>query len=245
MDFGCNKKMRRFYTLPENFSQTNVILDLEETRHLRDVLRLKITEKVRVFDGLGKEFICEIEEISKKLSKLKILNEISPISPESNLDLTLAVALLKGDKLDLVVQKAVELGVTQIIPLSTFRCDVKSIRLDRLQRICLEATKQCGRAKLMQIVSCNEFREFVQNTKGNNLLFSEAGGKSLSSIKLPNKINELTAIIGPEGGWEDSELEIARNNDIQIITLGGRILRAETASISIASVLQHKFGDFI
>jgi 16S rRNA (uracil1498-N3)-methyltransferase len=242
MDFGCHKKMRRFYTLPENFTKSKVTLDFEETRHLRDVLRLKIAEKVRVFDGQGKEFVCEIEEVSKKSSKLKILNEISPISLESNLDLTLAVALLKGDKLDLVVQKAVELGVTEIIPISTIRSDVKSIRLDRLQRISLEATKQCGRAKLMQVVACVEFTEFVKNVEGNKVLFSEANGESFSSIESTNK---LTAVIGPEGGWEDSELEIASKNGFQIITLGGRILRAETASISIASILQHNFGDLI
>ncbi len=232
--------MRRFYTSPENFKESKVTLDLEETRHLRDVLRLKLADKVRVFDGHGKEFLCEIEEISKKFSKLKIINEISPISPESNLDLTIAVALLKGDKLDLVVQKAVELGVTTFAPIVTLRCDVKSLRAERLNRISLEATKQCGRAKLMQIKPQIEFKEFINNCEGETILFSERSGQNFSNIKSCQK---LTAIIGSEGGWEDSELELASKKGIQIITLGGRILRAETAAISITTLLQHNFGD--
>ncbi len=232
--------MRRFYTSPENFKESKVTLDLEETRHLRDVLRLKIAETVRVFDGQGKEFLCEIEEISKKFSKLNIINEVSPISSESNLELTLAVALLKGDKLDLVVQKAVELGVTTFVPIVTIRCDVKSFRAERLNRISLEATKQCGRAKLMQIKPQVEFKDFINNCESETFLFSERSGEKFVSIKSDKK---LTAIIGSEGGWEDSEIELAGKKGIQIITLGGRILRAETAAISITSLLQHNFGD--
>src|SRR3954467_4861472 len=98
--------MRRFYASRENFSNDKVTLNLDETRHLRDVLRLREGEKVNVFDGAGKEFLCAIETISKKETALKIIEETAPSSPESDLDLTLAVALLKGEKFDLVIQKA-------------------------------------------------------------------------------------------------------------------------------------------
>jgi 16S rRNA (uracil1498-N3)-methyltransferase len=232
--------MRRFFAPIQNFSESNVTLDPEETRHLRDVLRLKIADEVRVFNGEGKEFHCKIGEIWKKSSNLTILKEVTPISPESNLDLILAVALLKGDKLDLVVQKAVELGVTKFVPISTVRSDAKAVRLDRLQRIALEATKQCGRAKLMQIIDLIEFNKFAQAAEGERILFAEKSGGKLETAKSGEKI---TASIGPEGGWEESEIEFARDNGFQIVTLGGRILRAETAAISIASLLQHKFGD--
>jgi 16S rRNA (uracil1498-N3)-methyltransferase len=233
--------MRRFFAPIQNFSESNVILDLEETRHLRDVLRLKITDEVRVFNGEGKEFHCKIIEISKKSSNLTILEEVTPISPESNLELILAVALLKGDKLDLVVQKAVELGVAKFVPISTIRSDAKAVRLDRLQRIAMEATKQCGRARLMQISELIEFRKFVQVADGEKVLFAERSGGKLANLKSGKKI---TAFIGPEGGWEESEIEFVQANDFKIVTLGGRILRAETAAISITSLLQHNFGDF-
>jgi 16S rRNA (uracil1498-N3)-methyltransferase len=233
--------MRRFFAPIQNFSESNVILDLEETRHLRDVLRLKITDEVRVFNGEGKEFHCKIIEISKKSSNLTILEEVAPISPESNLELILAVALLKGDKLDLVVQKAVELGVARFVPISTVRSDAKAVRLDRLQRIAMEATKQCGRARLMQVSELIEFRKFAQVADGEKVLFAERSGGKLANLKSGKKI---TAFIGPEGGWEESEIEFARENGFQIVTLGGRILRAETAAISITSLLQHNFGDF-
>ena len=100
--------MRRFYASIEQFQSPKVSLNHEETRHLRDVLRLKEADKVQIFDGAGREFLCEIQSIGKKETRLEIIEEIAPTAPESKLNLTLAVALLKGEKFDLVVQKAVE-----------------------------------------------------------------------------------------------------------------------------------------
>ncbi|HRH43539.1 MAG TPA: 16S rRNA (uracil(1498)-N(3))-methyltransferase [Pyrinomonadaceae bacterium] len=237
--------MRRFYAPVENFNNSQVTLNIEETRHLRDVLRLRMGEEIAVFDGHGKEFLCKIETIEKKESHLKIIEEILPKSPESNLNLTLAVAILKGEKFDLVIQKAVELGVSKFVPIFTKRCDVKlkdnDKKLERWQRIILEASKQSGRAKLMEIESPINFESFVKKSDGENfVLFSERNGENFSAIK--SSLN-ITAIIGSEGGWEDSEIELAQKKGIQIITLGGRILRAETAVIAISALLQNHFGD--
>lgn len=237
--------MRRFYAPLENFTETNVVLNLEETRHLRDVLRLRVSDQVQVFDGEGKEFLCEIETIGKKESVLTIIEEIAPKSSESNLNLTLAVAILKGEKFDLVIQKAVELGVSKFIPITTKRTDVKlkdaDKRLERWQRIILEASKQCGRAKLMKIESPISFESLVKKSGDEKFaLFSERNGENFSAIK--PSLN-ITTIIGSEGGWEDSEIELAQNNGVQIVTLGGRILRAETAVIAISALLQNHFGD--
>lgn len=239
--------MRRFFSSKENFSSAKVSLNSDETKHLRDVLRLRIGENVQVFDGDGKEFLCEIESISKKETILKIIEEISPLASKSNLDLTLAVALLKGEKFDLVVQKAVELGVNTFVPLVTKRCDVKiknaqdfNKKLERLNRIALEACKQSGRADLMKITDLIDFQKFIETAEGAKVLFSERNGESFADIK-PDK--KITAVIGSEGGWEDFEIESAKNRGFQIITFGGRILRAETAAISIATILQHRFGD--
>lgn len=236
--------MRRFYTPKENFQTDKAILNLEETRHLRDVLRLREGAEIQVFDGEGKEFLGAIEKISKSETHLEIIKEVAPSALESSLNLTLAVALLKGDKFDLVVQKAVELGVTKLIPLNTKRADVKlkesKKKSERWRKIALEAAKQSGRAKLMQIEKPIDFNEFVQIKVGTRILFAERNGAGLAEIKTTQQI---TAVIGAEGGWEDSEIETAQKNDFQIITLGERILRAETAAIAITAVLQHRFGD--
>jgi len=243
--------MRRFYAPEENFQAGKITLDLEETRHLRDVLRLREGEIVQIFDGAGREFSCEIRQIQKKETILEILSEVSPSAPVSNLDLTLAAAILKGEKFDLVVQKAVELGVTKLSPVITKRTDVKlkdaEKKVERWRKIALEAAKQSGRADLMKIEVPIDFKEFLKipalkpNGVENLLLFAERGGENFSAINAGKKI---TAVIGSEGGWEDSEIEWAKNSGFQIVTLKGRILRAETAAIAIAAVLQHRFGDF-
>lgn len=236
--------MRRFYASVEQIQPEKITLSVEETRHLRDVLRLKETEKVQVFDGAGREFLCLIESIGKKETTLKILEEITPAAPESDLNLTLGVALLKGEKFDLIVQKAVELGVNKLVPLNTKRADVKlkdsEKKIERWRKIALEACKQSGRARLMQIENLIDFDKFIEITDGTKILFAERGGEAFSAIERTKKI---TAIIGAEGGWESSEIESASEKNFQIITFGGRILRAETAVIAVAAILQNQFGD--
>lgn len=246
--------MRRFYAPAKNFNNPKIVLDFEQTRHLRDVLRLREAETIQIFDGEGQEFLCLIEKIGKKETVLKFIEEISPSAPESDLDLTLAAALLKGEKFDLVVQKAVELGVTKLVPLVTKRSDVKinTIKPDekkheRRRKIIVDATKQCGRAKLMRIEEPMQFSEFIKNSASragneNLFLFAEKSGGSFSDIKLKTG-KKIIAVVGAEGGWETAEIELATENNFQIITLNGRILRAETAAISAAAILQHRFGD--
>jgi len=238
--------MRRFYAPPENFTGRCVSLDLDETRHLRDVLRLHDGDNISVFDGAGREFLCTVETVEKKHTILTILDETSPTSPESHLDLTLAVAILKGEKLELVVQKAVELGVSTLQPLFTQRCDIKpntkDKKIERWRKIAHEAAKQSGRAKLMKIENPIGLETLPAGSDGENvILFTEREGSHFSEIK-PSK--KITAIVGPEGGWEDSELAWARERGFTLVTFGGRILRAETAAISVAAILQHRFGDF-
>jgi 16S rRNA (uracil1498-N3)-methyltransferase len=243
--------MRRFYAAPDQFTQNKIELSLEESKHLRDVLRLREGDEVSVFDGEGKEYSCRIEKTgrAKQPAGLIVIGEAEPPAPESPLDLTLAIALLKGEKFDLVVQKATELGVKKIVPLNTVRAGVKikkpdeaSKKLERWRRVALEAVKQSGRAKIPEIAAPVEFSEFIRDNDGVVLFFSERDGKSLDDAKVAG-MDKITAVIGPEGGWDDGELALAGERGARIVTLGGRILRAETAGIAVTALLQNLYGD--
>jgi 16S rRNA (uracil1498-N3)-methyltransferase len=186
-----------------------------------------------------------VAQARRESAELNLDEEIEPTRPESPLQIMLAVALLKGEKFDLVVQKATELGVTKIVPLITRYADIKlrdesdaSKRVARWQRIALEAAKQSGRAVVPTINNPSPF-ESVLCPSNPCLVFSEKSGHELTQIDA----DSVTAIIGSEGGWSDEELEHARAAGAQIVTLGGRILRAETAAITAAALLQHRFGD--
>src|ERR1043165_2567266 len=240
---------RRFFAPPSafNFDKRVVTWTADEARRLREVLRLKLGDEVSVFDGAGKEFRARVAQARREFAELELQDEIEPARPESPLRITLAVALLKGEKFDLVVQKATELGFVKIVPLITRHADIKlrdetdsTKRVARWQRIALEAAKQSGRG-LVPEVSGPKPLGAVLNAAAESpcLLFSEREGRGLRQIET----DEITAIIGSEGGWSDEELEQARAARAQIVTLGGRILRAETAAITAAALLQHRYGD--
>lgn len=256
---------RRFYAPPSAFSvgRQSVRLASDEARHLRDVLRLQRGDEVYVFDGEGKEFRCTIEDSRREFAQLRIEEEVEPARPESPLDLTLAVALLKGEKFDLVVQKATELGVTRILSVITERADVRlrdsrdeRKRVARWQRIALEAAKQSGRARvpevgapttLVTLLKAEPANETASFAERNNLrlIFSERDGESLTEAidQAPEGPRKVTALVGSEGGWTDDEIALARGADWKIVTLGGRTLRAETAAIAVLAVLQNLLGD--
>lgn len=236
--------MHRFYARPEKFADAFIVLDDGETRHLRDVLRLKEGAVVNVFDGNGREFECVVATIGKREASLSISTEIAPTAPESTLDLTVAAAITPGEKFDLAIQKSVELGVKRFIPIVTARTEVKlkdpEKRLERWRRVAFEAAKQCGRARLMQVENVALFASVFDERSRNVIIFSERDGDSFESI---DSSAVLTVLYGPKGGWSDEEIELARKKEARVITFGGRILRAETAAIAITAILQHRFGD--
>lgn len=245
--------VRRFYAPTMAFApdEESVVLDPDETRHLRDVLRLQNGDEVFVFDGAGREFRCAIETITRNSSELRVLAEIEPSRAESPLNLTLAIVLLKHEKFDLMVQKATELGVTRIVPITSERADVRprpdesaGKRLARWQRIALEAAKQSGRARVPEIAQVAVLESLLKTVQGERLMFAERSGEPARKVfeAFPDSHN-ISALVGPEGGWTDAEIEFARDCGWKIVTLGGRVLRAETAAITVAALLQHRFGD--
>jgi len=255
---------RRFYAPPSAFSPDgqSATLGTEETRHLHDVLRLRQGDEIYVFDGAGREFHCAVEIIAKDSTELRVISEVDPSRPESPIQLTLAIALLKGEKFDLVIQKATELGAKRIVPLETERADVQlrdigdaQKRVTRWRRIALEAAKQTGRAFVPEITAPLTLSSLVTSsgterkpsTESAHLMFAERSGTSFAEAtkSFAEQPAEIVALVGPEGGWTDEEIELAREGGCQIVTLGGRTLRAETAGITVLALLQHRFGDMV
>jgi 16S rRNA (uracil1498-N3)-methyltransferase len=236
--------MRRFYAPPDSFAGRTVILGEGETRHLRDVLRLSVGDVARVFDGGGGEFECKIETIEKRRTILSVADQVEPTCPESQLEIEVAAAVLPPEKFDLVVHKVVELGAARLQPLITARTEIRAgpviKRVDRWRKIVIEASKQCGRATLMEVAEPMKFESFVKQLHGEALVFSEREGSAFSDLAISNS---ATLMFGPKGGWTDEELDLAAASKATIITFGGRILKAETAAIAITAIIQHRFGD--
>ena len=244
---------RRFFAPVTDFARDHrtVTLSADEARHLREVLRLKPGDEVYVFDGGGREVACAVREVRRDQTLLEILREVEPARAESPFKLTLGLALLKGDKFDLVVQKATELGVSAIVPVETKLSDIKlrsdtdtEKRVIRWQRIALEAAKQSGRAVVPPVFSPEPFEAFLLRDDQQRMVFSEREGQSLMAVRKQfADVPAATVLVGPEGGLSDAEVSEAQQRGWTLITLGGRVLRAETAAITITALLQHMFGD--
>jgi 16S rRNA (uracil1498-N3)-methyltransferase len=250
-----NMTRRRFYAPPTSFDSGHTFVDLppDEARHLRNVLRLTSEDPCSVFDGEGHEYDCVVSDVRRDSARLKILSAVSPARRESSLHLTLALALLKGDKFDLVVQKSTELGVTEILPVMTKFADVRlrdqsdaRHRVTRWQRIALESAKQSGRALVPRISPPLDFEATLQSVRESNsigVMFSERDGQPFEQAIRDTATQKITALVGSEGGWADEELTAARSLGWKIVTLGGRTLRAETAAIAVTTLLQYRLGD--
>src|SRR5262249_42033699 len=240
----------RFYARPSSFTESSVKLDAEESHHLTRVLRLSEGARVFIFDGESAEYECEVARAAKREVELSLLRRLDG-DVESPLRLTLAQALIKGDKFDWVIQKATELGVTRIVPLVTDHSDIKRAeeradqRLQRWRRISLEALKQCGRRRLVEICEPAPFDDFCGSAEQSaRLIFSERGGESLREVSAKiQDIDQLSLCVASEGGWSEGELLKAGDSGFTPVRLGSRILRTETAAIVAVTLAQHLFGD--
>ena len=243
---------RRFYAQPSMISGSTVDLSPEETHHLVRVLRMKAGDEAFIFDGCGFEYRCRLASLRGDNARLEIIETLGG-EVESPVRITLAQALAKGEKFDFIVQKATELGVSAILPLVTDHADVKldergaRKRVERWRRVSLEALKQSGRRRLVEIsapLTLEQFFDAGGGTPGPTLVFSERGGGPIAgALGGTGRMASVAAVIGPEGGWSDGELELLGARAASIITLGPRVLRAETAAIVAITLLQHALGD--
>jgi 16S rRNA (uracil1498-N3)-methyltransferase len=242
----------RFHTTPSRIDAATIRLDADEAHHLARVLRLGPGDRVFVFDGGGNEWECEVAQTGKRDAELRILHRLENIV-EAPLAITLAQALVKGDKFDWIVQKTTELGVARIVPLLTDHSDVRlnkgrgeervEQKLQRWRRIALEAVKQCGRRHLVEIAEPVDFAAFCEAETAGWIL-SERGGRSLRAAAAPRPhADRITLCIGSEGGWSDAELAAAESRGLTPVSLGPRILRTETAAVAALALAQHLLGD--
>lgn len=216
--------------------------------HIGRSLRMKVGEELTLCAN-GIEYSCVIDGFTEDEVSCKVLSA-QPSKAEPSVKLTIFQALPKSDKMDLIVQKSVELGVSEIVPVITERCvsrpDEKSLvkKLVRWQKIALEAAKQCGRGIIPVISPAVDLKKCVSQLGGMDaaLMCYEKGGASLSSLDLPN-VGSIGVLIGCEGGFEPSEAEFAKANGVTLIGLGARILRCETAPLAAASIIMSLTGN--
>ncbi len=243
--------MARFYVPHAKIENGILKVEGDEVRHIRKVLRLGAGDPLSVFDGSGKEYEGVIVE-EKPTSVSVLVSTISPSKKESGLEITLAQSLLKGEKMDYLIQKATELGVKRIIPFISSRSIPlleKGKRLERHRRwkkIAVEASKQCGRGIIPEIDPPGEYRELLASVPAGTLkfiLWEKEGERLKEALKSAGRDDRIFFIVGPEGGFSREEVEDARGTGFVPVTLGERILRAETASLCLLSILQYERGD--
>jgi 16S rRNA (uracil1498-N3)-methyltransferase len=243
--------MPRFY-VPQPKTKNGILrVEGDEVRHIRKVLRLRAGDEVVVFDGSAKEYEGTIIEEDSTSVEIMIQNTLSSKS-ESTLEITLAQSLLKGEKMDYLIQKATELGVKQIIPFSSSRSvplleeSRRLRRYHRWERIAIEASKQCGRAVVPRIEPFQDFLEMVQAVSPDSLrliLWEKEGARLKEILTGLKEKQKIFFVVGPEGGFTQEEIEKAQKEGFILVHLGRRILRSETSSLCLLSILQYEHGD--
>lgn len=241
--------MPRVYLPPERITSARITLQSKEARYILTVLRLGPGDEITVFDGEGNEYQTALAEDYEGRMYLAIRAESRP-ERESPLKITLAQSLLKGEKMKFVIQKATELGVDRILPVVTSRSipivegERESLRLERWQRIAEEAAKQSGRTVVPQIGAINDLADFLDRSDGTRVILWEGEPTPLREVLREISARErLTLLIGPEGGFSEEEVAAAEARGFLAAGLGQRVLRAETATLSVLSIVQHLLGD--
>ena len=246
--------MPKFFVAENQINNNKITIIGNDVNHIKNVLRQKSGDKITICDiSKEQDYLCEIDKIEEKSIDCNIIKKLENTT-ESNVKVTIFQGLPKADKMELVIQKSVELGVYDITPLQMKRCVVKlnekdkAKKIQRWQKISEVAAKQCGRniiPKINNIVNvkevcnlCNEYDIVLiayENEKENTLK------KELKNLKKLDKEEiKVAIIIGPEGGIAPEEIEMFEENGAKIITLGNRILRTETVALSVLSIIMYE-----
>ena len=217
--------------------------------HAREVLRLRAGDLIRVFDGRGAEFEATLDRVTRHEVHARIGAAVSP-RPESPLRITLALSPLKGDRMELVVQKATELGVVAIRPVVTFRTDaaarpaLRGTRQERWDKVASGAAEQCGRAVVPDVGATLALDRLVAEPfPGRRVLLLETPGQPALDSLFAEAPRDLLLLIGPAGGFEPAEVEMLQAAGFLAAALGPRVLRSETAAVVAVAVAQATWGD--
>lgn len=226
------------------------IISGENAKHISKVLRMHKGEELTLVTPNGTQHTCEVFSITSDCVTVDIISS-KVCENEPNVEVTLYQALPKSDKMDYIIQKCVELGITKIVPVLSARCvsrpDAKSLvkKQERWQKIALQAAMQSRRGIVPKVCPCLSFaaaaKDSMQNDK--TIIFYELGGEHIGDI-LTENVGSIGMFIGSEGGFEQSEVDLITNNGGSTATLGKRILRAETAPLTALSVIMYQTGNF-
>lgn len=239
--------MSRFYVPPECVSGGKIIIRGDELHHARDVMRLAADDEITVFDGTGKEYRGIIREIDK--GQMVIAIEETLERKTVGCGLTLIQALPKFDKMDLIVEKATELGVERIMPVVTERTIVRpdtkkeSLKVERWRKIALIAAKQCGRSTMPEVSGITGFEaslKALDDTEVKIMPCLYGGTKALKEVLRGRKVKSAAVFIGPEGDFTKREVKEAKAIGAIPVSLGNEVLRSETAAICTLSVLNYE-----
>ena len=240
--------MPRFFVTKESIENNVATIESKDAFHIARSLRMAVGDNIYISDGEGKEYLATLTDIKDDICTAEIIGEGE--SAEPKMDITLYMAYPKGDKLELVIQKAVELGATRIVPFESSRC-IKRPKADKIQKqgerlskIAEEAAKQCGRSIIPEVALPLGFKEMLKDAEGSALRLicyekeSDLSIKSLLSREVPESI---AIIVGCEGGFSPEEVEEAINSGCHSVTLGKRILRCETAPLTVLSMILYQY----
>lgn len=238
-------EIKRFFANIQDFDGRSITIYGEEFLHMTKALRHKVGYKIIVSLDDGKDYYCSLAQIGKDFARADVEKTVEN-ECKTKVGVTLFQALPKGDKLDLITQKCVELGVERIVPfLSRYTTENKFNRA-RLERIALEACKQCGRSRKAEIGELVEFDQVLEMFRDFDLVimpYERATSGSLGDIKQLENAKSIALIIGSEGGFCEQEVQKVQGVGGRIVSLGKRILRCETASIVGVGIVMYLLGE--
>ena len=243
--------MTRFFVSPDELQPGFLVLTGDNAAHAK-VLRLKAGEQVLVCDGQGRECLCTVSDIAPEQISL-VVNDLQESESEACVKVSIYMAFPKGDKLEHVIQKATELGASEIVAFPSSRCvskpDEKSLKkkAERWQKIAASAAEQSGRGMIPDVIILESYQQAIERAvlADKAILFYENERATTLTMSLHGKeFHTISLVTGPEGGLEGREVEKAKEIGMEICTLGKRILRCETAPLCALSAVMYHVGEF-
>ncbi len=244
--------MKRFFIAHSEIIKDSPAIEGPDAHHISKVFRLKPADHIILIDGTGMEYEAEITHLSKNKVAVDIVKKYSPAT-EPPIQLIVGQGYLKDKKMDMLIRHLTELGISQWLPVtSEFSVPKPNMgkinsKIERWEIIAKEAVKQCRRTRIPEILSPMTFQHAVEENFGADLKIIFYENETVSLAKTMQTLNQIPStifvLLGPEGGFSNKEIELAKSNGFIIASLGPRILRAETASLSACTIIQHLFGD--